>query len=198
MRKTLLLVTVFVLVALTLAQADSLVTTRPTNGTDSVNWSQLGASFTPINNPFSLTTANSVSGTGSFAQGGQGQVRQEGNGWNGNFSPGDALLWTQRDGPLMLSFSQPVSGLGANIQADYYFGFTALLQVYNSGGGLIESFSESGYSDGSNDGSAIFIGVANDPSITEAVFSLTSATFAPNDFAINQLDISPVSRSLHR
>jgi len=81
--------------------------------------------------------------------------------------------------------------LGANIQADFYFGFTALLQVYNSGGGLIESFSESGYSDGSNDGSAIFIGVANDPGITEAVFSLTSATFAPNDFAINQLDISP-------
>jgi hypothetical protein len=48
------------------ANADSLVTVRPA-GTDSFYWSQFGPDQTPIPSPFSFTTTNGVSGTGSYA-----------------------------------------------------------------------------------------------------------------------------------
>lgn len=186
MRKTLLLVAAFVLVALTLAQADSLVITRPTNGTDSVDWSQLGPSMTPINNPFSFTTANSVSGTGSFAGGGQGQVRQQGNGWNGNFSPNDFLVWTNSpgQGPLTLTFSQGYSQVGAQIQADFFGAFVA--QICDNGNG--QCFSEAGNSNPNGDGSAIYLGIAGS-NISSVTFSVLSCTQDCADFAINQMTL---------
>lgn len=186
MRKTLLVVTVFVLVALTLTQADTIVTTRPTNGTDSVDWSQLGPSFTPINNPFSFTTANSVSGTGTFAGGGQGQVRQEGNGWAGNFTPGDFLVWTNSpgQGPLTLTFSQGYSQVGAQIAADFFGNFVA--QICDNGNG--QCFTESGVANSNNDGSAIYLGIAG-TNITSITYSLLSCSNDCADFAINQMTL---------
>ena len=165
------------------------------NGTDYFDWAaNFGPTFTTVPNG---STASSHSGSESavvgFAQS-VGQRRNESNGWWGNFSPDEALLWTEGDGPLTFLFNNPLSGLGASIQADYYGGFTALLQVYNSGGTLIDSISENGYSNGSNNGSAIFIGLNNDSGITKAVFSLSSATYGTvGDFAIDQLDVVPAS-----
>ena len=186
MRKTLLVVTVFVLASLTLAQADTIVTTRPTNGTDSVNWSQLGASFTPINNPFSFTTANSVSGQGTFAGGGQGQVRQQGNGWGGNFNPGDFLVWTNSpgQGPLTLTFSQGYSQIGLQIQADFFGAFVA--QICDNGNG--QCFSEAGNSNSNNDGSAIYLGIAG-TNISSVTYSVLSCTLDCADFAVNQMTL---------
>jgi hypothetical protein len=164
------------------------------NGTDYFDWTaNYGAPFSTIPNGSTATSNSGLETATVNLASGNGQRRDEGfgGGWAGNFNPGDELLWTAGNGPLTLTFNQPLSGLGANIQADFYGGFTALLQVFNTGGGLIESFSEAGYSDGSNNGSAIFIGVANDPGIAAAEFSLTSATYNTGDFSINQLDIDP-------
>jgi hypothetical protein len=179
--KKLSLVLVVFLVGAMAAQADNLVTTQPV-GTDSVDWSQLGASGTTIPNPFSFTTANFVSGTGTYAAG-VGEVRQEGTSWNGNFASGDWLNWTTGSGALNLTFADGYSQVGAQIMADFYGAFTA--QICDTNG----CFTEDGTSNGNNDGSAIYIGISSSSPITSVTFSLTSAFSTPNDFAINDVTL---------
>jgi hypothetical protein len=48
------------------------------------------------------------------------EVRQQGNGWAGNFAPNDFVLWTGgANGPITISFASPVFGAGAQIQSNY-------------------------------------------------------------------------------
>ncbi|MEO8727345.1 MAG: PEP-CTERM sorting domain-containing protein [Acidobacteriaceae bacterium] len=159
------------------------------NGTDHYGWTaQLGPSFTPIPNGSSVTSVGGVEiNHVLFDAGGNGERLDQGNGWNGNFSPGDELIWTNSpgQGPLTFDFTTPVSGFGAQIQADFLGAFTA--QVCDQNGNC---FTENGNSTGAGDGSAIFIGLANDPGITSAIFSLTSCVNDCADFAINQMDIT--------
>lgn len=160
------------------------------NGTDHFDWTaNYGPPFSDIPNN---STANSVGGNTAvvnFAQGGDGQRRDEGNGWGGNFTFGDELLWTNSpgQGPLTLTFGNAVGGVGANIQADFFGAFTAQIQAFDANGNLIDTFSEAGNSNPNGDGSAIFIGLI-DAGIKSVTFSITSCAFDCNDFAINQLD----------
>jgi hypothetical protein len=153
-----------------------------------VNWSQLGPSFTPIPHAFVATASNGDSVFGTFGVARQGgQVRQQGNGWAGNFTPGDFLVWTNNHGPLTFLFDQGYNDVGAQIQPNFYGAFTAELQVYN-GTTLLGTVTEVGNSTNAGDGSAIFIG-ANDltgPNITKAVFSIVGS----RDFAIDTLYLS--------
>ena len=160
------------------------------NGTDSFDWT------TNYGPPFSSIPQDSIANSNGgntaqvhFAGGANGERRDEANGWGGNFAPGDELLWTGgENGPLTFTFGNAVSGVGANIQADFFGAFTALIQAFDANGNLIDSFSEDGNSNSNNDGSAIFIGLANDPGIKSVTFSLTSCALECGDFAINQLD----------
>jgi hypothetical protein len=185
MRKVLVLIAV-VLVSFTAAQADtlSLVTSRV--GSDSLNWVQLGAPFTAIPNPFTAVSVGGIVVTGTFA-GTTGEIRQQGDGWNGNFTPGDNLVWTDSQGPLTLAFSQGLNEVGTQIQQDNYGAFTAEIDAYN-GVTLLGSFTENGNSNANGDGSAIDIGVMDlsGSNITSVTLSLTSST----NFAINQLDLN--------
>ena len=191
---------ILILVALTAAMAlavtplasASSVTCRTgvgcLNGNDHFDWTaNYGPPFSNIPNN---SIANSVGGNTALVHlaGGDGQRRDQGNGWNGNFTNGDELLWTQGNGPLTLTFGTAVSGVGANIQADFFGAFTALIQAFDVNGNLIESFSENGNSNSNGDGSAIFIGLL-DNGIKSVTFSLTACSFDCADFAINQLDI---------
>jgi len=166
------------------------------NGTDYFDWT---ANFGPpgtfvVNNSVATTMAGHQA-TISYAMGGEGQRLDEGNGWNGNFSPGDELLWTNDNGALTISFLNgfTVSGIGTQIQADVQGDFTAFIQAYNEQNQLIESFYENGNSNRNHDGSAIFIGLANDPGIAKVTFSLTSCVDACGSFAINQVDLVPAA-----
>src|SRR5450432_739086 len=78
------------------AQASvTLVTSRAgLAGDDSIDWSVLGGTFTRVSNPFSTSTVGSLGLTVSQSSG-SFMRRDQGNGWSGNFNPGDALLWTQ-------------------------------------------------------------------------------------------------------
>lgn len=166
------------------------------NGDSFFDWTDAyGPPFTPIpdgsfaeSNGYFLARVN-------FAGGGNGERRDQGNGWAGNFTNGDELLWTNSpgQGPLTLSFFsiigyRPVA-VGANIQTHFYGPFTALIQGFDLYGNLIDQFSEDGYSNPNGDGSAIFIGLINPRGITSVNFSITSCAFDCADFAINQLDI---------
>lgn len=168
------------------AYGDSLVTTRPA-GTDSVDWGQLGGAGTAIPQNFTFTTTDGVSGNGSFA-GGTGEVAVQGNNWAGNFSSGNILAWTSAgaNGPLTLSFGQGYTQIGAQIQADFFGAFTAqICDVATS-----TCFTEDGTSNSDGDGSAIYIGISSSTPITEVTFSLTSASFNPADFAINEVTLN--------
>ncbi len=191
MRKKLILFAIFALLCTAVVANASivLITNRADAGSDLADWGQLGSSFTPIPNPFNATSTGGVGITGTFACCG-GERRDQGNGWAGNFANGDHLVWTEGNGPLTLSFSTPLSAVGAQIQADYFGAFTAQIQAYN-GNTLLGTFSESGNSTSNGDNSAIFIGVKDSTAeITSIVFSLTSCSNACTDFAINQLSLT--------
>lgn len=169
------------------AYADSLVTVLPT-GTDSVDWSQLGVSYATISNPFSFTTTDGVSGTGTYASGGNGFVLIQGTSWSGNFAAGDFLNYNSGDGAVTLNFSSGFTQIGAQIMENYYGAFTAQICDVNG------CFTEDGVSNGAANDSAIYIGVDSSSPIDWATFSITSGT-NPNDFAISgvTLDASPAA-----
>jgi len=156
------------------------------------DWQQnFGPPFSDIPNDSFIESGHGFVETGMvhFEGGGDGQRRNEGNGWQGNFTRFEHLLWTNGQGPLTFSFG-PMIGIGAQIQAHSEGPFTALIQAYDLEGNLIDSFSETGNSNGNEDGSAIYIGLL-EPEFFRVTLSLTDATGDLNDFAINQLDIIP-------
>lgn len=162
------------------------------NGTDSYDWTtNYGPPFSPIPNNSVATSNGGLRATVNFAGGGNGERRDEGNGWGGNFAFGDELLWTNSpgQGPLTLTFTVSVGGVGANIQADFFGDFTAMIQAFDVHGHLIDTFTEQGNSNPNGDDSAIFIGLV-DSGIKTVTFSLTSCVEDCGDFAINQLDIT--------
>jgi len=157
------------------------------NPTDNVNWGLqgLGAAGTVWSTPQPWTsTTNSgqigVVGPSNFT------LMQQSVNWNGNFTPGDFLIWNQdinnftgNAGPIGVVFNTPVSAAGAQIQADFFGAFTAT--VCDQSGNC---FSEAGNSNSNGDGSAIFIGIANDPGITFLTFSVVDIN-GNNDEAID-------------
>jgi hypothetical protein len=168
----------------------SVVTSAPST-TNTLNWSVLGSAYTAVSNPFTATSAGGTTVTGTFAgTGGGQQIRQQGDGWDGNFSPNDYVLWSAGNGPLTLSFNQAVSLAGAQIQSDAYGAFNATIQAYD-GATLLGTFTVTdGDSTSAGDGSAIFLGVQDlsGSLITSITFNI-SGTGLNNDFAIDTLDL---------
>jgi hypothetical protein len=170
--------------------------TRVTNraalgGNDAIDWSQLGSASTAVANPFTATSAGGVTATGTIPTGILARVDQ-GNGWNGSFAPGDAVLWTNANpGPLSLVFSTPVFGAGAQIEANYFGAFTARIEAFNASGTSLGYFDVDGTSAPAGDNSAIFVGVLDSTAdIKKLVFNVTkTANSAITDFAINKLSL---------
>jgi PEP-CTERM motif-containing protein len=151
---------------------------------DSIDWGQLGAAFTVLTSPQSVTSTGGAAATVSSAGGGF-ERRDQGNGWSGNFTAGDHLLWTQEDaGPdITIDFANPVRGAGAQIMADFFGDFVARITLSNG-----HTFTENGTSNTNNDGSAIFIGALDATAdISSIAFTLDSAASNPNDLAIDTL-----------
>ncbi len=186
----------FFLISVAVSHADDIICRSGPgclNGNDSIDWAQnYGPPYNSI--PNNSTATSSVFGIKTqvtFMGGGDGERLDQGNGWWGNFSPGDGLAFTNDpgQGPLMLTFNTPVFGIGANIQGNAFGPFTATLQVFNSQHSLVDSFSEAGVSNGNNDGSAIFIGLANESPFTSAEFtvSYSSGGMSGSSFSVNRI-----------
>jgi hypothetical protein len=179
------------------AQASlSLVTSRGAlGGTDFVDWGTLGPAFTDVLNGSTVTSnlGRTLSITDDL--GGNMQRRDQGTGWNGNFAPGDHLLWMNQpgQGPLTLTISglPLLSAIGSQIQADFFGAFTAKIEAFDSAHNSLGSFTEDGVSNANGDNSAIFLGVrSTSADIASIVYSLTAAVNDTRDFAINQLDFT--------
>jgi len=170
------------------AHADTVSGLTSRTGTDSVGWSQLGSCATVVPGGFTATSVDGVGVTGTFSGGGSGQVRTQTTcGWAGNFAPGDVVLWTTGNGPLTLTFNQGISGGGAQIDPNFFGGFTA--QICDNFG---DCFTEAGNT-GNN--TAIFIGLQDNTGadITSLIFSLTSCSLSCGNFAINELSLNSTS-----
>lgn len=126
----------------------------------------------------------------------------EGDGWLGNFMPGERLLYTDvAPGPLYLDFATPVMAVGLQIQAQFPGPFRALMEARYRTGEIIGSVELDGLSTFDQDGSALFLGLKSfAPDISRITITLTSSA-EPNflDFAINQVSIhapTPVPEGL--
>ncbi|HEX4665381.1 MAG TPA: hypothetical protein VH207_02180 [Chthoniobacterales bacterium] len=152
-----------------------------------IDWGPLGPPFTQINNPFTigvdgcnLSAVVSQAGQSSFER------RDQGNGWGGNFGPGEELLWTAgANGPMTLAFNSTISGIGFQIQADFFGAFTATLEAFDSSNMSLGSFMFNGNSTSDGDDSAIFIGVLSDMSDIASLSIDVSDINGQSDFAIN-------------
>ena len=150
--------------------------------TDSIDWDVFGPPLTVWSTPQNWTSITNsgemgIVGTTNFTS------MQQSVTWNGNFTPGDFLIWNQdvnnftgNAGPIGVVFNTPVSAAGAQIQADFFGAFTAT--VCDQAGNC---FSEAGNSNSNGDGSAIFIGIANDPGITFLTFSVVDISGNNNE-----------------
>jgi PEP-CTERM motif len=167
--------------------------------TDTVDWGQLGPSFTLLTTPENWTSTSTaytgeVGITGSLIGTQNFERLDQGNGWNGNFLPGDHLLWNeggyQQTGiDIGVLFNQLVNGGGAQIQADYFGAFTATLTAFDSVGNVIGSTVMAGNSTSAGDGSAIFIGFnSGAPNVAFLNFNVVDA-FGGDSLAIDTLTI---------
>jgi hypothetical protein len=184
----------------------SLVTSRTAlAGTDLLNWSTLGppAPQTVVANPFTILSAGgrSVSVSQPTQLGPFGVFEQTppttADSWNGNFAPGDMLLYggspnyLKKADPYTLNFgTTPVAAGGAQIESNYVGKFTAEVQALDASGNVLTSFTEGGNATQTADNSAIFIGISStSANIYQIALSLTRApSNTIGEFAINQFD----------
>lgn len=176
----------------------SLVTDRGAlGGNDYIDWGgKLGdENYLPIPAPIVTTSSGGLGLTVSHL--GDNFYRlDEGSYWHGNFAFGDHLLYTgwwwdfYSHGPMSIAFDVPVMGAGAQIQDSFPGTFKAVIGAYDSSDNLLGQFECWGYS-GTDDNSAIFLGVLSD---TANIARIEYATSTSNDFAINRLDIVRADR----
>jgi len=196
---------VLALFSTTAAWADSLVlvTSQAAQGAnDSVHWSQLGADGTTLG-----SSAAAASGAGSgvtLTLAGPNSLvsvvcSASPCSWAGaGFAAGDSLIWTSDtgnggNGPLTLSFSRGVSGVGGLIQADGPGQFTAQIQAFN-GAASLGSFTVASNANGD----ATYIGVLDQTgsNITSVVFSLIACPGICTDFAIDTVNLNTAPATL--
>ncbi len=125
-----------------------------------VDWGVLGATGTVINDPIPVATSGDpinmiVDGPGTSMQ-----RLDQNNGWNGNFTPGDQLLFTNFvDGKVRMDFSKSLSDFGTQVQRNDYGDYTATIEAFDGTNTSLGSFTVNGNANGSADGSAVFVGV---------------------------------------
>ena len=109
--------------------------------------------------------------------------------WAGKgIAAGDSTLWTSDgqnggNGPVTVSFDHAQAGVGAFIQADAPGPFVAQIQVFDSTGKSLGTFTETG-----DAGTAVYIGVlSTSANIASATFSLSQAATQPTDFVLDTL-----------
>lgn len=117
----------------------------------------------------------------------------EGAGWSGNFTTGDAVLnHGNSDGPVIIEAASRggrFSAIGMQIQPNQNGPFTATISAYDMNGDLLGTQTVNGTSNANADGSAIFIGVKSTAENIHSISVDTDSTDWGGDFAINRVSI---------
>lgn len=112
--------------------------------------------------------------------------------WPGNLGNNNYVLLTGygSTGPITLTFTNPIFGIGTQFATNLFGTFVASIQAFDASGNSLGSFSENGDSTETRDDSAIFLGVSDSQQvIKKLVFSTTNSS---SGFAINMLDIQTI------
>lgn len=167
---------------------------------DFVRWSQLGPDATLLGVSFSAPSAGLLPVTVTLV--GANSVVSvvcvaSPCSWTGSgFTAADSLLWTSDagnsgNGPVALTFTSPITGAGAMIQANAPGQFTAQVQAFN-GATLLGAFTA--LSDTNGDATYIGIQDQSGANITKVVFSLTACgpldSSSCTDFAIDTVNLN--------
>ena len=156
-----------------------------------VNWGSLGPDGT-ITNPFTIPVpgVGGLQMTTSQLQN-SFERRNQGNGWGGNFGEGERVLYSDgSNAPMTFEFTDGIAGFGAQIQANWWGDFTAVISAYDASDVLLGTYSRLGVSTGNGDDSAIFIGIlSSSADIRKIVLSVPVATGDIQDFALNSPSI---------
>lgn len=170
---------------------------------DAIDWSAARATNGDISgNPFVVASSAGVeyhvrkATTGTFTR------LTQGNGWFGNFAPGDAVLnHANSNGPVVIeaaSRNGVCSAIGMQIMSNQNGPFGATLRAYDINGTLLGTVNAIGTGNANADNSAIFIGLESFelnlgvPYPVENIHSVTIDTDTNGfggDFAINQVSI---------
>jgi hypothetical protein len=166
---------------------------------DTVDWGQLGPTFTLLTTPENWTSTGGqftgeVGITGSIIGTQNFERLDQGNGWSGNFTTGDHLLWNeggfQQTGiDIGVLFNNLSAGGGAQIQADFFGSFVATLTAFDNGGNVIGTTVMNGNSNSNGDGSAIFLSFqSNSANVSFLNFNVVDA-FGGDSMAIDTLTV---------
>lgn len=184
-RKMVLILSAFMLLAFTAAQADVIVLVTTPGGGATVDWSSIGVPVGTQSHAFVGFASNGDSASAMVASpfANKGRVIQQGMNWSGNFNTGEWGVWTQGHGPLTVVMGNSYNFVGAFFQQNNFGPFTAKLSVFN-GSTLLGAVTASGTS-AFAPGTALFIGALDKSgsNITKVVFSETAGS-SVNDFSI--------------
>ena len=177
-----------------------LVTSRAAlDGTDYFDWGQLALTDTstldPLATPASVTSNGGRSATVQNTGGGLYRFNEGDDTFGGNFTTGEALLFTLFDsGDIEVDFALATARAGAQIQGGSGQAFRARIEAFNSVGTSLEAHELDGDAFdalSAGDGSNIFIGISRTTNdIDRIVFSVSypaDALQTDLSLAINRL-----------
>lgn len=197
MHRTRMAVTMALSLSLSLASAAPLaaqyafVSNRAAvGGSGLINWANSGPFLSSLPNPLAVNvTGTALTATVSQVGATPFFLMQAGIGV-GNFTNGDPFLVAD-SGPLDILFSGNVASAGAQFQAAGFGAFTARIEAYDVLGNLLTGFDFAGTSNGANDGSAVFAGIASTAGdIRRLRFLGLTASLPPNNFGINNVSVN--------
>ena len=189
---------VFAVAAATLAQPATAQTSQVLSRSDlsapiQFDWSSIGTEFSVHSSPLNVALGADLTMTVSTATGSAMERRTQGQSWGGNFTHGEALLWTNsHTGPLTFAFSQAISGFGSNIMQNQYGSFIGTIRTFDAGHNLLGSFTVNGVANGNADGTASFLGAQSTSGIRYVELDVTTHDFAINALSISVGDVSTV------
>jgi hypothetical protein len=159
---------------------------------DSIDWSRIGQTMTPVANQFSMTSWGGIGVTVGIPSGTFLRIDQTPS-FPGAFDVGDSLLFTglRNPGPLIVTFDMPIFGAGAHIQSDPANTpeYTAIVEAFDGSDRSLGKFEFSGVSAKVAGSGVLFIGLLDrNGSIQKLVFNAreqgVSVPFALNAIAL--------------
>jgi hypothetical protein len=160
-----------------------------------VSIGSLGSSGTIVASGSTATTSSGTSAT--FTASRSFYSMEQSLDWNGNFSPGDDLLYSWGNTSITINPSELVQGAGLQIQSGTLGTYYAQLSALDSSGNTLGSITGTGTSTTAADGSALYLGlVSNGFDIDKIVVQLLSPTPKLGKFSIGNIGLVEGAYSL--
>src|SRR5262249_26781544 len=130
---------------------------------EDVDWGQLGPAGTIVPQPFTATTNQGYHFTVLKNNSTTPYIRaDEGNGFQGDFLPGERLLYSTSLTAFDMRFDPPIRSIGAQLQIDRFGTWTPYIRVFTTDGNDVSFQLPVDFNNQIADGSAPFVGVTSD------------------------------------